>query len=75
MKEKGTDGVIDGSNHPLSFPVLLRSVRTREPESNAMFRKILVKVIVVIFTSIVALKRLYGSSKLCFDISREVQKF
>lgn len=75
VKKEGTNGIIDGTDHPFGFPVLLGGMRTRVSESNAMRINIVLKLTIFEFSSIVALKRFYLGVQLIFDIKAKMKKF
>ena len=72
LKKKRANNVVDCSNRSFCFSILLRSVRTRETNCNAVGLKISKKKTVIKFASIITLKRLNVSFKLIFDIHSKV---
>ncbi|WZY88939.1 hypothetical protein YC2023_045674 [Brassica napus] len=56
LEEKTTNGIVDGSYHPLRFPILLGGVRTRESNIDAIIVEMIHKSGIVVFSSIIALK-------------------
>ena len=74
LEKQSTDDVVNSSNHPLRFPVLLRGSGTRKTKLNSIFLKKLKKVGVIELTTMVTLKSFNVTLKLVFDIRSKMYK-
>ena len=57
LKQKATNRIVYCSNHALRFAVLLRAVGTREPKRDPLRGKEVVKLGVIVFTTVITLQK------------------
>lgn len=75
MKENCSENVIDGANHALIFSVLLRCVRARETKNNTVRFEERMKLTIIEFSIMIALKRFNINMKLSLHISIKLFKY
>ena len=69
VEEKGANVVVEGAKNALGMAILLRCVRTSEPEDHAIRCKERSQRVVVKFLAIVSLQASDGATKLSTNIS------
>lgn len=75
LKENSTNGIINCLNHPFRFTILLRGMRTSQSKKNTIGVKVLLKLSIDIFSSVITFKWFDIGVELGFDVGRKMKKF